>query len=123
MVKNTKESSDLEENNFSTLAKLLVGMWFDLLAWTLDQTNKQTINKYTFQSCWFKVFILNRQSLFYVILSLDKDFEAISKLGLASEGGHYWDALEEQKTREIETLSWESFDSVATTLPSLKWWW
>ena len=37
----------------------------------------------------------------------------------ASEGGHYRDALEEQKTREIETLSWESFDSVATTLFSL----
>ena len=86
---------------------------------------KQTDNKSTFQFSvlLFKFWILNGQSLFYVILSLDKDFEAIGKLGLASEGGHYWDALEEQKTREIETLSWESFDSAATTLPSLKWWW
>ena len=86
---------------------------------------KQTNNKSTFQfsTLLFKFCILNRQSLIFGILSLDKDFEAVGKLGLASEGGHYWDALEEQKTREIETLSWESFDSVATTLPSLKWWW
>ena len=42
----------------------------------------------------------------------------VSKIPGWVQGGHYGNASEEQKTREIETLSLESFDTIP--LPTLK---